>query len=61
MWFRRDLRLADNPALLAAAAEGEVLPLFVLDQALWGPAGVSREHQAAERREAIARWERTRQ
>jgi deoxyribodipyrimidine photo-lyase len=28
MWFRRDLRLSDNPALLdAAAGDGEVLPL----------------------------------
>ncbi len=42
MWFRRDLRLADNPALLEALAAGEVLPLFVLDPALWGPAGPSR-------------------
>jgi len=43
MWFRRDLRLADNPALLeACAADGGVLPLFVLDPALWGPAGPSR-------------------
>ncbi len=33
MWFRRDLRLRDNPALAAACAEGEVLPLFVLDPA----------------------------
>jgi deoxyribodipyrimidine photo-lyase len=39
MWFRRDLRLADNPALLEACADGDVLPLFVLDPALWGPAG----------------------
>ncbi|HET9420720.1 MAG TPA: deoxyribodipyrimidine photo-lyase [Nocardioides sp.] len=39
MWFRRDLRLADNPALLEAAADGPVLPLFVLDPALWGPSG----------------------
>jgi deoxyribodipyrimidine photo-lyase len=31
MWFRRDLRLADHPALLAAAAHGEVVPLFVVD------------------------------
>ena len=32
MWFRRDLRLGDNPALLAAAADGrEVVPLFVID------------------------------
>jgi deoxyribodipyrimidine photo-lyase len=42
MWFRRDLRLADNPALLEACGEGPVLPLFVLDPALWGPAGPSR-------------------
>lgn len=39
LWFRRDLRLGDHPALLAAAAEGPVLPLFVLDPALWGPSG----------------------
>ena len=39
IWFRRDLRLGDNPALLEAAADGDVLPLFVLDPALWGPAG----------------------
>ena len=40
LWFRRDLRLRDNPALNAAAAGGAgVLPLFVLDPALWGPAG----------------------
>ncbi|GAA4700074.1 deoxyribodipyrimidine photo-lyase [Nocardioides conyzicola] len=42
MWFRRDLRLADNPALVAAAADGPVLPLFVLDPVLWGAAGPSR-------------------
>ena len=42
MWFRRNLRLGDNPALLEAAADGEVLPLFVLDPALWGPAGPTR-------------------
>jgi deoxyribodipyrimidine photo-lyase len=42
MWFRRDLRLADNPALLDACAADGVLPLFVLDPALWGPAGLPR-------------------
>ncbi|MEP2829842.1 deoxyribodipyrimidine photo-lyase [Parvibaculum sp.] len=32
VWFRRDLRLDDNPALAAAAARGTpVLPLFILD------------------------------
>jgi deoxyribodipyrimidine photo-lyase len=48
MWFRRDLRLADNPALVEACAEDGVLPLFVLDPRLWGPAGPSRRaHLAA--------------
>ena len=31
VWFRRDLRLADNPAWTAAAAQGAVAPLFILD------------------------------
>ncbi|HHC29418.1 MAG TPA: deoxyribodipyrimidine photo-lyase, partial [Rhodobacterales bacterium] len=30
-WFRRDLRLADNPALLRAARTGRVLPVFIDD------------------------------
>ncbi|MEL6890081.1 MAG: deoxyribodipyrimidine photo-lyase, partial [Actinomycetota bacterium] len=34
LWFRRDLRLADHPALLAAGADGaEVVPVFVMDPA----------------------------
>lgn len=35
-WFRRDLRLHDNPALAAALHDsgGRVVPLFVLDQAV---------------------------
>ena len=41
-WFRRDLRLSDHPALEAAAARGSVLPVFVLDPALLGPAGANR-------------------
>ncbi len=36
MWFRRDLRLNDNPALLAASESGTVVPLVVLDPALLG-------------------------
>ena len=33
VWFRQDLRLADNPALAAAVASGRpILPLFVLDE-----------------------------
>lgn len=31
VWFRRDLRLADQAALLAAAAEGPVIPVYILD------------------------------
>lgn len=33
VWFRRDLRVRDHPALAAAAAAGEVLPVFVVDPA----------------------------
>jgi deoxyribodipyrimidine photo-lyase len=33
MWFRRDLRLCDNPALGEACAAGAVLPVFVVDPA----------------------------
>ena len=33
LWFRQDLRLADNPALTAAAADGRpVVPLYILDE-----------------------------
>ena len=48
MWFRRDLRLADNPALLAAVdaaradGDGRIVPLFVVDPALWLPSGAVR-------------------
>ena len=31
LWFRQDLRLADQAALAAAAAEGPVVPVYVLD------------------------------
>ncbi len=30
-WFRRDIRLTDNPALLAALEQGPVIPVFILD------------------------------
>lgn len=32
VWFRDDLRVADNPALLAAAPDGSVVALYVLDE-----------------------------
>ena len=40
MWFRRDLRINDHPALLAAIESGEqVIPLFILDKAQIAEAG----------------------
>ncbi|MEP6660331.1 MAG: deoxyribodipyrimidine photo-lyase [Acidimicrobiales bacterium] len=42
MWFRRDLRLDDHPALTAAATSGAVVPLYVIDPQLWATAGAPR-------------------
>ncbi len=43
VWFRQDLRLADNPALADAASRGPVLPVYILDEILpWPPGGASR-------------------
>jgi deoxyribodipyrimidine photo-lyase len=43
VWFRRDLRLADNPALAEAIeAQYQVVPLFVWDPVLVGRAGAPR-------------------
>ncbi|KIQ13795.1 cryptochrome/photolyase family protein [Rhodococcus sp. MEB064] len=43
LWFRRDLRLGDHPALAHAAEDGrDVLALFVLDEHLLGPSGPAR-------------------
>lgn len=51
LWFRRDLRLGDHPALTAAVQDagpdGGVLPLFVVDH-------------AHERQVALERFERVR-
>ncbi|MHB1208230.1 MAG: cryptochrome/photolyase family protein [Acidimicrobiales bacterium] len=43
-WFRRDLRLADNPALVEAAIRGDavVAPTFIVDQRFAAPAGPTR-------------------
>lgn len=42
VWFRRDLRVGDNPALAAAAAAGAIVPLFVHDPVLARPSGANR-------------------
>lgn len=48
VWFRRDLRLGDNPAWTAAtSAHDEVVALFVLDPRLWETAGSHRGPQIA--------------
>ena len=37
VWFRNDLRLADNPALIAALESGQpVVPVYVLDEETHG-------------------------
>jgi len=42
IWFRQDLRLADNP-VLHAVADRPLLPVYVLeDDAPWGPGGAAR-------------------
>jgi deoxyribodipyrimidine photo-lyase len=33
MWFRQDLRLSDNPALLAASQQGKIVAVYILDKA----------------------------
>lgn len=44
MWFRRDLRIDDNPAILEAVAAGidGVVPLFVVDDTLWAAGATAR-------------------
>lgn len=43
-WFRRDLRVADNPALVEAATlgDGVVAPAFIVDPEFAAPAGPTR-------------------
>jgi deoxyribodipyrimidine photo-lyase len=45
LWFRQDLRLADQPALTAAVADGPVIPVYILDDdtpGLWKIGGAQR-------------------
>ncbi|MEI6659165.1 MAG: deoxyribodipyrimidine photo-lyase, partial [Planctomycetota bacterium] len=45
VWFRSDLRLDDNPALLAAAERGAVVPVFIWapeEEHPWEPGAASR-------------------
>ena len=45
LWFRNDLRLADNPALHAAVKRGAVVPVFIYspeEEGRWAPGGASK-------------------
>lgn len=43
IWFRRDLRITDHPALLEAiASSDEIVPVFILDKNLIGQSGSKR-------------------
>ncbi len=42
MWFRADLRVADNPALYQACQADEVVAVYCLTQTQWDQHGVSR-------------------
>ncbi|NMJ42109.1 deoxyribodipyrimidine photo-lyase [Roseomonas sp. JC162] len=41
LWYRQDLRLADNPAL-AAIGDRPVLPVYILEDGPWAPGGAAR-------------------
>jgi len=49
LWFRRDLRIHDNPALVAAtdaawtAGDGNVVPVVLIDPALWPTWGSAKQ------------------
>ncbi len=62
VWFRADLRLADNPALDAAAQSGgSVIPVFIWapdEEKPWEPGGASRwwlHHSVAELQSRLAK------
>jgi deoxyribodipyrimidine photo-lyase len=61
LWLRQDLRLHDQPALLAAAGEGAVVPVYILDDespGAWKIGGAQRwwlHHSLASLQEGLAR------
>lgn len=60
LWLRQDLRLHDQPALVAAASEGPVIPVYILDDAApgaWAIGGAQRwwlHHSLAAHADALA-------
>jgi deoxyribodipyrimidine photo-lyase len=41
VWFKRDLRVVDHRPLASAAAQGQVLPLYIVEPELWAQPDVS--------------------
>ena len=44
VWFKRDLRLVDHAALVAAAQCGRVLPLYIVEPDLWREPDMAERH-----------------
>lgn len=54
IWFRRDLRISDHPALLAAiAASEEIVPLFIMDSQIASKSGSFRLAYLAQSLQAL--------
>ena len=46
VWFKRDLRVWDHEALATAVVAGPVLPLYIVEPALWAQPDLSARHYA---------------
>lgn len=46
VWFKRDLRVVDHAPLSEAAAQGPVLPLFIVEPELWHQSDMAGRHWA---------------
>jgi deoxyribodipyrimidine photo-lyase len=54
LWFRRDLRIADHPALVAAIeASDEIVPLFIMDDMVAKKSGANRQAYLAKSLRAL--------
>ncbi len=45
VWFKRDLRVVDHAPLVAACAQGAVLPLFCWEPSVWSESDYAKQHQ----------------
>ena len=44
VWFKKDLRLHDHVALTKALSQGSVLPLYIVEPAMWQQQDASARH-----------------